>query len=92
LIRDLKARGLLDGTLVVWGGEFGRTVCAQGKLTRENYGRDHHDRCFTMWMAGGGVQHGRTDGSSYNVVQHPRSYSRPECHDSPVPGGSVTKR
>jgi hypothetical protein len=75
LIKDLKSRGLLDETLVVWGGEFGRTVYAQGKLTRENYGRDHHGRCFTVWMAGGGiqggVQHGRTDDYSYNIVQDP---------------------
>ncbi|MCH2210340.1 MAG: DUF1501 domain-containing protein [Fuerstiella sp.] len=73
LIKDLKQRGLLDETLVVWGGEFGRTVYAQGKLTRENYGRDHHGRCFSIWMAGGGiqggVQHGRTDDFCYNVVE-----------------------
>ena len=73
LIRDLKSRGLLDETLVIWGGEFGRTVYAQGKLTRDNYGRDHHGRCFTVWMAGGGiqggVQHGRTDDYCYNVVE-----------------------
>ena len=55
---DLKQRGLLDDTLVVWGGEFGRTVYCQGKLTDENYGRDHHPRCFTMWMAGGGIKRG----------------------------------
>ena len=75
LIRDLKSRGLLDETLVVWGGEFGRTVYAQGKLTRDNYGRDHHGRCFTIWMAGGGiqggVQHGQTDDYCYNVVKDP---------------------
>lgn len=75
LITDLKQRGLLDDTLVVWGGEFGRTVYCQGKLTRENYGRDHHPRCFTMWMAGGGVKggvvHGETDDFSYNVVKDP---------------------
>lgn len=72
LIKDLKARGMLDETLVVWGGEFGRTVYAQGSLTREKYGRDHHGRCFTVWMAGGGIQggiqHGQTDDYSYNVV------------------------
>lgn len=72
LITDLKQRGLLDDTLVVWGGEFGRTVYCQGALTRENYGRDHHPRCFTMWMAGGGVKpgvtYGRTDDYSYNIV------------------------
>lgn len=75
LIQDLKQRGLLDDTLVVWGGEFGRTVYCQGKLTRENYGRDHHPRCFTKWMAGAGIQggvvHGETDDFSYNVVKDP---------------------
>ena len=58
LIQDLKQRGLLDETLVIWGGEFGRTIYSQGGLTHENYGRDHHPRCFTMWMAGGGVKPG----------------------------------
>lgn len=75
LITDLKQRGMLDDTLVVWGGEFGRTVYCQGKLTRENYGRDHHPRCFSIWMAGGGVKggvvHGETDDFSYNVVKDP---------------------
>lgn len=75
LVQDLKQRGLLDETLVVWGGEFGRTAYCQGKLTRENYGRDHHPRCFTMWMAGGGVKpgivYGETDEFSYNVVDKP---------------------
>ncbi|HMO14702.1 MAG TPA: DUF1501 domain-containing protein [Pirellulaceae bacterium] len=75
LIRDLKQRGLLDETLVVWGGEFGRTIYCQGQLTRENYGRDHHPRCFTMWMAGGGIRpgvvHGETDEFSYNVIRDP---------------------
>jgi hypothetical protein len=75
LIRDLEQRGLLDETLVVWGGEFGRTIYCQGKLTRENYGRDHHPRCFTVWMAGGGIKggitHGQTDDFSYNVVADP---------------------
>lgn len=75
LITDLKQRGLLDSTLVVWGGEFGRTIYCQGKLTKENYGRDHHPKCFTMWMAGGGIQggveYGRTDDFSYNVVENP---------------------
>jgi uncharacterized protein (DUF1501 family) len=73
LIRDLKTRGMLDETLVVWGGEFGRTVYAQGELARDNYGRDHHGRCFSVWMAGGGirggVQHGETDDYCYNVVK-----------------------
>ena len=72
LILDLKQRGLLDETLVIWGGEFGRTAYCQGKLTRENYGRDHHPRCFTTWMAGGGVKPGITYGQSddygYNIA------------------------
>ncbi len=71
LIKDLKRIGLLDETLVVWGGEFGRTAYCQGKLTKENYGRDHHPRCFTVWMAGGGVKpgitYGRTDDYGYNI-------------------------
>ncbi|MEX2121840.1 MAG: DUF1501 domain-containing protein [Pirellulales bacterium] len=75
LIKDLKMRGMLDDTLVVWGGEFGRTIYSQGTLTKENYGRDHHPRCFTMWMAGGGVKpgisHGETDDFSYNVIDKP---------------------
>ena len=72
LITDLKQRGMLDDTLVLWGGEFGRTVYCQGGLSRENYGRDHHPRCFTIWMAGGGVKpgtvYGRTDDYGYNIV------------------------
>ena len=75
LVIDLKRRGLLDDTLVVWGGEFGRTSYSQGKLTATNYGRDHHPRCFTVWMAGGGVKpglvFGATDDFSYNVVEQP---------------------
>jgi hypothetical protein len=75
LIQDLKARGLLDETLVIWGGEFGRTIYSQGQLSKENYGRDHHPRCFTMWMAGGGSKpgtiYGETDDFSYNIVQDP---------------------
>jgi Protein of unknown function (DUF1501) len=75
LITDLKRRGLLDDTLVVWGGEFGRTIYSQGKLTRDNYGRDHHPRCFTWWFAGGGtkpgIEYGETDDFSYNVVKNP---------------------
>jgi hypothetical protein len=75
LIQDLKERGLLKDTLVVWGGEFGRTVYCQGKLTADNYGRDHHPRCFTMWLAGGGVKpgvtFGETDDYCYNIVQDP---------------------
>jgi hypothetical protein len=75
LITDLKRLGLLDDTLVIWGGEFGRTIYCQGALTRENYGRDHHPRCFSVWMAGGGVKpglvYGETDDFSYNVVDKP---------------------
>lgn len=75
LLMDLKRRGLLDSTLVVWGGEFGRTVYSQGKLTKDNYGRDHHPRNFCMWMAGGGTKggtvYGETDDFSYNIVKDP---------------------
>ena len=75
LMMDLKERGLLEDTLVIWGGEFGRTVYCQGKLSETNYGRDHHPRCFTMWMAGGGIKpgitHGLTDDYCYNVVEDP---------------------
>jgi uncharacterized protein DUF1501 len=75
LIQDLKSRGLLEDTLVVWGGEFGRTVYCQGKLTADDYGRDHHPRCFTMWMAGGGVRpgvtYGETDDFCYNITRDP---------------------
>jgi arylsulfatase A-like enzyme len=74
---DLKQRGLLDDTLVVWGGEFGRTVYCQGTLTESEYGRDHHPRCFSIWMAGGGVQPGQTYGAtdefSYNITENPVS-------------------
>jgi hypothetical protein len=75
LIQDLKQRGLLEDTLVFWGGEFGRTVYCQGQLTNENYGRDHHPRCFTIWLAGGGARpgivYGETDDFSYNIVDKP---------------------
>ena len=75
LILDLKERGMLDDTLVVWGGEFGRTVYSQGKLTADDYGRDHHPRCFTTWLAGGGIKRGvtvgETDEFSYNIVRDP---------------------
>ena len=75
LVQDLKERGLLQDTLVVWGGEFGRTVYCQGKLTADNYGRDHHPRCFTMWLAGGGIKPGvslgETDDYCYNIVKDP---------------------
>ena len=77
LIKDLEQRGMLDDTLVVWGGEFGRTVYCQGKLTAETYGRDHHPRCFSIWLAGGGIQggvtHGTTDDYSYNLAEDPVS-------------------
>lgn len=75
LLRDLRQRGLLDSTLVIWGGEFGRTVYSQGTLTQTNYGRDHHPRNFCMWMAGGGIRggvvHGATDDFSYNITENP---------------------
>jgi len=75
LIMDLKQRGLLEDTLVIWGGEFGRTNYSQGRLTEDNYGRDHHPRCFTIWMAGGGVKKGLTYGSTcdfgYNIAENP---------------------
>ena len=75
LIRDLKQRGLLDDTLVIWGGEFGRTVYCQGTLTAEDYGRDHHPRCFTIWLSGGGIKpgisYGQTDDFCYNIQQNP---------------------
>jgi len=75
LLEDLKQRGMLDDTLVIWGGEFGRTIYSQGKLSKENYGRDHHPRCFSMWMAGGGAKggaiYGETDDFSYNIVKDP---------------------
>jgi uncharacterized protein (DUF1501 family) len=75
LIQDLKQRGMLDDTLVIWGGEFGRTVYSQGTLSKTNYGRDHHPRAFTMWMAGGGVKggqvYGDTDDFGYNITENP---------------------
>jgi hypothetical protein len=75
LIKDLKQRGMLENTLVVWGGEFGRTVYSQGGLSKDNYGRDHHPRNFCMWMAGGGVKggitYGETDDFSYNIAENP---------------------
>ncbi len=75
LITDLKRRGLFDSTLVIWGGEFGRTIYSQGGLTKDNYGRDHHPRCFTWWMAGGGTKggviYGETDDFSYNIIRDP---------------------
>jgi uncharacterized protein (DUF1501 family) len=75
LLTDLKQRGMLDDTLVIWGGEFGRTVYSQGKLTKQTYGRDHHPGCFSMWMAGGGVKpgttYGVTDDYSVSVAENP---------------------
>jgi hypothetical protein len=75
LVQDLKRKGLFDSTLIIWGGEFGRTIYSQGGLSRQNYGRDHHPRCFTMWMAGGGSRggaiYGTTDDFSYNIVEDP---------------------
>ena len=75
LIKDLKLRGLWDETLVIWGGEFGRTIYSQGGLSPTNYGRDHHPRCFTMWLGGGGIKggtiYGATDDFSYNIVENP---------------------
>jgi uncharacterized protein (DUF1501 family) len=75
LVQDLKQRGLLDDTVVIFGGEFGRTIYSQGRLTPTNYGRDHHPRCFSLWIAGGGFQggvvHGETDDFSYNIVRDP---------------------
>jgi arylsulfatase A-like enzyme len=83
LLQDLRQRGLLDDTLVVWGGEFGRTVYCQGNLTPTQYGRDHHPRCFSMWLAGGGIQggitHGATDDFSYNVVANPVTVHDPHA-------------
>jgi len=75
LITDLKQRGLLDETLVIWGGEFGRTNYCQGEMTPDNYGRDHHPRCFSIWMAGGGIKpgmvYGETDDFGYNITSNP---------------------
>ena len=75
LLEDLSQRGLLDETLVIWGGEFGRTNYSQGDLTNTNYGRDHHPRCFTIFMAGGGIKpgtsYGETDDFGYNIVENP---------------------
>jgi uncharacterized protein (DUF1501 family) len=75
LVTDLKQRGLLDDTLVIWGGEFGRTVYSQGTLSKENYGRDHHGRAFSIWMAGAGlkrgISYGQTDDFSFNIIENP---------------------
>ena len=75
LVQDLKQRGMLDETLVVWGGEFGRTIYSQGELAKDNHGRDHHGRCFTIWMAGAGIrpgiEYGKTDDHCYNIIENP---------------------
>ncbi|HEX3872344.1 MAG TPA: DUF1501 domain-containing protein, partial [Pirellulales bacterium] len=75
LVHDLERLGLLDETLIIWGGEFGRTIYSQGGLTDKNYGRDHHPRCYTMWMAGGGAKpgaiYGETCDFSYNITKNP---------------------
>jgi arylsulfatase A-like enzyme len=82
LLTDLEQRGMLDDTLVVWGGEFGRTTYCQGALSKTNYGRDHHPRCFSIWMAGGGIKggvtHGETDDFSYNILDESKAVS---AHD-----------
>ncbi len=91
LIKDLKQRGMLEDTLVVWGGEFGRTAYCQGGLSRKNYGRDHHPRCFTVWMAGGGVKpgitYGQTDDYAYNIVDGDGKILKPQpTKDKWTPG------
>jgi len=84
LVKDLKQRGLLDDTLVIWGGEFGRTAYSQGALTKDNYGRDHHPRCFSIWMAGGGIKpgitFGATDDYGYHIVDHHGVPISPDKH------------
>jgi arylsulfatase A-like enzyme len=84
LLADLKQRGLLDETLVIWGGEFGRTSYSQGKLEKDNYGRDHHPRCFTVWMAGAGVRkgftYGQTDAYGYNIADDKGNPINPDKH------------
>ncbi|MBT8484036.1 MAG: DUF1501 domain-containing protein, partial [Phycisphaerae bacterium] len=84
LVKDLKRRGMLEDTLVIWGGEFGRTSYSQGTLTASNYGRDHHPRCFTIWMAGGGVRpgvtYGRTDDYGYNIADADGNPINPSKH------------
>jgi hypothetical protein len=99
LIQDLKSRGLLEDTLVIWGGEFGRTVYSQGKLTDKNYGRDHHPRCFTMWLAGGGIKGGtvlgETDEFCYNIVRdgvHVRDLQATLLHQFGIDNERFTSR
>ena len=87
---------MLDDTLVIWGGEFGRTVYCQGRLTATDYGRDHHGRCFTVWMAGGGMKpgitFGETDDYGYNIIKDPGACSRSAGHHSSLPGDRSHKR
>lgn len=99
LVKDLKQRGMLDDTLVVWGGEFGRTIYSQGKLSNDSHGRDHHGRCFTMWLAGGGVkggvEHGLTDDFSYNILKDPvhiRDFNATILHQMGIDHNRLTFR
>ena len=93
LVKDLKQRGLLDETLVIWGGEFGRTAYSQGAITKDNFGRDHHPRCFTIWMAGGGIKGGMTLRQDRRLRlqrgRRPRPRPRPPGHD-PAPAWAST--
>lgn len=93
LIKDLKQRGMLEDTLVVWGGEFGRTAYCQGKLTKENYGRGHHPRCFSVWMAGGGVKpgitYGQTDDYGYNITDADGNTLKPEAGNAKFTPGTM---
>ena len=93
LLTDLKQRGMLDDTLVIWGGEFGRTAYCQGGLEKENYGRDHHPRCFTIWMAGGGVKagitYGRTDDYGYNITDQDGNTLIPQPSTEPWTPGTM---
>ena len=94
LMQDLKQRGILDDTLVIWGGEFGRTIYSQGQLTHQNYGRDHHPRCFTMWMAGGGSKRGRDPRRDRRFLlqhrQRPGARARIPCHPAASAWASTT--
>ncbi|MCX6973383.1 MAG: DUF1501 domain-containing protein, partial [Verrucomicrobia bacterium] len=91
LVKDLKRLGMLDDTLVIWGGEFGRTTYSQGVLTKENHGRDHHPRCFTMWFAGGGTKPGITYGKTDDYCRCPRPY-RPRHPSVSLPKGLNDKK
>ena len=94
LIQDLKQRGMLDDTLVIWGGEFGRTCYSQGKLTKDNYGRDHHPRCFSLWLAGGGIKpgitYGRTEEYGYNIIDADDQVLHPEKHEF-IPCAAISR-